>query len=121
MKHLFLIALGGSFGAVCRYSLTALLNYYHLASFWGTLAVNLIGCFLVGFLFPLISGNELLKLIFIIGFLGSFTTFSTYSLDNLELIRSGQVKTMLVYLLASNVLGILFAFLGYWLHTFVKS
>lgn len=82
----------------------------------GTLTVNLIGSALIGFLagwFFTASPSPNLKLFLMVGILGGFTTFSSFSLDNLNLIRDGQIRATVIYVLMSNVGGISLAFGGY--------
>ncbi len=84
----------------------------------GTLAVNLIGSAVIGFLAGWFLSapapvSQNLRLFLIVGILGGFTTFSSFSLENLNLIREGHIRTALVYILTSNVLGIGLAFGGF--------
>lgn len=77
---------------------------------FGTLTVNLVGSFLLGFFFELfdqILVDTEIKSFVTIGFLGAFTTFSTFSLESLNLFRSGEVKYGLINMAANNMLGII--------------
>lgn len=111
MKYLLFIALGGAGGAVSRYLLA---NYIHnLTSHhipFGTLAVNVLGSFMIGILYVLIIEKMLVhqdwRSILIVGFLGAFTTFSTFSLESINLLEQGQVTSALFYVLASVTLCI---------------
>ncbi|MCB9423304.1 MAG: fluoride efflux transporter CrcB [Ardenticatenaceae bacterium] len=111
------IAVGGAAGALLRYLVSGWAYALLGEGFpWGTLSVNLIGSFLIGFLWRLfdqvaISPNT--RTLIFVGGLGAFTTFSTYGLESLNLLRSGQYKLGLLNVLGSNVLGILFVFLGF--------
>ena len=111
------IAVGGAAGALLRYLVSGWAYALLGEGFpWGTLSVNLIGSFLIGFLWRLfdqiaIAPNT--RTLIFVGGLGAFTTFSTYGLESLNLLRSGQYKLGLLNMLGSNVLGILFVFLGF--------
>jgi fluoride exporter len=113
------VLLGGSLGAVCRYGVSvAAARLYGDAFPWGTLCVNLAGCFLIGLAFALgVERNVLspsLRLFFVTGFLGALTTFSTYALESMNLARDGQVTTAVLNLLANNVAGLLLVLAGMW-------
>ena len=94
------IALGGGIGAVLRYWITLLVQSWTGPGFpYGTLAVNVVGSLLIGFIVVFLHhryhGNEIVRLFLVIGVLGGFTTFSTFSLDTVYLIQSGfLVKAM---------------------------
>lgn len=116
MKFLYL-ALGGSIGAILRY-LVSLYSIKHLA--WGfpmgTLLVNLIGSFLIGFAFVFLGREQIalnLKVFLFIGIFGSFTTFSTYMFESYEFFKTGDIKMALSYIAISNVLGLLMVYLGF--------
>ena len=82
----------------------------------GTLAANLLGCLLIGFLWSLFEGSRLSnewRLFIFTGILGGFTTFSTLALETTQLARIGQWKTALVYVGLSNTLGIALAMAGH--------
>jgi CrcB protein len=88
------IALGGGIGAVLRYWIGLLVQSWTGPGFpYGTLAVNVVGSLLIGFVVVFLHhryhGNEVIRLFLIIGVLGGFTTFSTFSLDTVYLIQSG--------------------------------
>lgn len=93
---LFWVGLGGALGAISRYGLATWVSA-HLSSqffFIGTMACNVIGSFFIGILFiilPAVSmGSKALTPLLMVGFLGAFTTFSTFSLDTLKLISGGE-------------------------------
>ena len=116
---LLAVAAGGSVGSVLRYLVFYWFERQHTHLFpWPTLIVNLTGAFLIGFLwgiFDRVYVTPGMRMLIFIGVLGSFTTFSTFAFDIFSLIRDGEMRLMVVYLLASNVLGIGLAVGGYYL------
>lgn len=116
MKFLYL-ALGGSIGAILRY-LVSIYSIKHLV--WGfpmgTLFVNLIGSFLIGFAFVFLGREQIslnLRVFLFIGIFGSFTTFSTYMFESYEFFKLGDIKMALSYIAISNILGLLMVYLGF--------
>lgn len=106
-----MIAGGGALGAVFRFGLSEYI--YHLLdrSFpYGTLIVNMLGSFFIGLFFILIIERGFLPLewrsLIIIGFLGAFTTFSTFSIETLVLIESGELQRALLNIIFSVVICI---------------
>ncbi|MCK5896709.1 MAG: fluoride efflux transporter CrcB [Cocleimonas sp.] len=113
LLQLFAIMLGGAFGAAMRYLVSN--GVYTLLGRefpYGTLAVNVIGSFLMGILTVILMErgdiDPLLKLALLVGFLGAFTTFSTFSLDTLALINEGALPRAFLNII-TNVLICLFA------------
>lgn len=116
MLKLIYVGIGGALGAVLRYEVDGLIMGDTLHTFpWGTLAVNLIGCFIIG-IFYKVFYYELLhahfKNFIVTGFLGALTTFSSYSYATLMLFEHGRIYMGLFNLLMNNVLGIFLAFAG---------
>jgi len=115
--RLLLIFAGGGAGSVLRYGLTLLIHTRASSQFpWGTLAVNLIGCAAIGMLAALFDYRQVqpeLRLLFIVGLLGGFTTFSSFGYESLRLIEAGRWTHAGVYILTSNLLGIALASAGY--------
>lgn len=106
------IFLGGGVGALCRYVLSAWGNsLLHFMPF-GTLMVNLIGCFIAGFVYHILLQYEFLRLGLGIGFLGALTTFSTFSVEVIQLLQDKKFLEAGLYWSISTVLCIAFAFLG---------
>lgn len=116
MMKLLLIALGGALGTLARYGVSHMAYEKYSGLFpIGTLTVNLTGSFIIGLLWGIANGlsihSNLLAFLFV-GLLGGFTTFSSYSLETLNLLRDGDYKLALYSVLLNNVAGILLAFLG---------
>lgn len=111
MRYIF-ISLGGGLGALSRYFISLSFPLYAFFPY-ATLTVNLIGSFILGFLsFLYFQKKQLLKACLTAGFLGSFTTYSAFSLEVLELIQIGQLQTAIIYIFLSIGGGILLAFFG---------
>ncbi len=112
---LLIIAAGGALGAVARYSLSGWVQGLLSTSFpLGTMVVNILGSFLLGFVFYLLEGLALsaeTRSFLTIGFLGAFTTFSTFSYEALVLIQGGEWGRGGLYVGGSVLLG-LFGVLG---------
>ena len=111
-----LVATGGAFGAVLRYLLTNVSKLLFVSSIYGTIAVNILGSFLIGYFITSKFGNNLpenfIKFFLIIGFLGSFTTFSAFSYEVLDLINSKKYFTSFTYIFISIFICILSAYFG---------
>ena len=112
MKQLFLVGAGGFLGSVLRFSVSEWMARRYQDKFpAGTLAVNLIGCLLIGLLAGLAGRRNLLspdvRLLIITGFLGGFTTFSAFGLDTVSLLRRGKSGLALLYLGVSVFGGLL--------------
>lgn len=113
----FYVGLGGILGSVCRYLTAVVIAPINSSVFpFETLAVNLIGCFTLSFLaFLSISfwqHKENLRLAITTGFIGSFTTFSTFTLELMNLFKSGHYVLALTYMLLSLIGGLMLAWLG---------
>ena len=119
MLKILAIMTGGSIGAVSRYIIFMLVQRSEGPEFpTGTLAANLLGCLIIGFLWSLFEGTRLAhewRLFIFTGFLGGFTTFSTFARETTQLIKVGEWKTALAYVTLSNTLGIVLVFVGYFL------
>jgi len=109
MKHRLVIALGGAAGALARHWLSGLIRASSESHFpWGTLAVNLSGSFCIGVLYAIVVEKGAVhpdwRSVTMVGFLGAFTTFSTFSLETVALMENGQPLVALGYVFASVVL-----------------
>ena len=122
MQNAGLVFLGGGLGAVCRYLVTTQIGARFGTMFpWGTLSVNLLGSLLMGWILGLIllltertgSGlGEAARLLLTVGFLGGFTTFSSFSVETLTLLRGGSLFYALANIGMNVILGLLAAWLG---------
>jgi CrcB protein len=117
MKTLFLIGIGSSIGGMLRYVVSQQVQKGFLTTFpYGTLSVNILGCFLIGFVFALSDRGGLSqdwRLFLATGICGGFTTFSAFSNETLALLRDGQFLYAGLYVTLSVVLGLLATFFGY--------
>jgi CrcB protein len=111
---------GGSLGALSRYGV-ALLAVKLLGSRfpWGTIIVNLAGCFLIGLAFALAERgvnvmNPSARLFFVTGYLGALTTFSTFGLETVNAMRAGAHLVTAANFLSNNLIGAALVFLGMW-------
>ena len=117
MAKLISLILGGALGTLARYGLAGITYRVLGANFpYGTLAVNLTGCFLIGFLVVLTETKFLLgpnaRFLLMVGFCGAFTTFSTFILESANLIRDGETLRALLNVVGSVVLGFIFFRIG---------
>lgn len=106
MIQALLVAVGGAIGSLLRYYVGQwALRLMGPAFPWGTLAVNVVGCFVIGVFAELIArkfnASVDLRLLLITGFLGGFTTFSAFSLDAISLFERGEAVAGGVYIIAS--------------------
>ena len=118
MQKTIFIAVAGLIGTLFRYWLSGVVARQYGETFpWGTMAVNLVGCFLAGVVFYLTEERFLLspalRAALLIGFLGGFTTFSSYGLQTFTLLRDSQFGLATLNVAASNVLGLLMVWTGY--------
>lgn len=118
MTKLLLIAVGGAVGSVARYGTgTLLLRLTEKTLFpWGTLAVNLLGCLLIGYVNGLLDDRLIrpeYRFLLVIGVLGGYTTFSTFGWETMAMLRDGQHARAMAYVLANNVLGTLLVVVGW--------
>lgn len=115
IKFLYLF-IGGGIGAVLRYVLSGLIQRQSESLFpYGTLAVNLIGALIIGFLWEIfqnINVSTNIRIFIFIGLLGAFTTFSTFSLETVNLIKEKEYINALANILISNITCITLVFMG---------
>ena len=114
MKYILFIALGGASGTVSRYLLA---NWVH--GLWegklpmGTLLVNVLGSFAIGIVYVIVVERQLIHTdwrgVLMVGFLGAFTTFSTFSLETINLLEAGHPVHALLYMFGSAILCVVMA------------
>lgn len=118
MQKTILIGVAGLAGTLLRYWLSEFATNQHgWTSPWGTLAVNLIGCFAAGVVFffteERLLVSEAVRMMVLIGLLGGVTTFSAYALQTFALLRGGEVGLAILNVATSNVLGLFMVWIGY--------
>jgi fluoride exporter len=111
------VGVAGSFGAVLRYWLDGVVSRWLAGAFpWGTFVVNISGCFVIGFLSALLTGKFLphpvLRTAVLVGFVGAYTTFSTFGYETLQLLRGGAIALAFTNVAASVVAGLAAVWLG---------
>lgn len=115
--NIFLIFVGGGLGAVCRFTLTRGIDQLTLLRGFplGVLATNLVGCFLIGLAFGhfVQRPNEQATALLVTGFLGGFTTFSTFGKDTFLLLQDGLTLQALMNVALSVTLGVIAVGLGF--------
>lgn len=114
-----LVAVGGALGALGRYTAAGWVHAWAGDAYpWGTLVVNIVGAALLGFFYRtaealLISPGT--RAFVALGFLGAFTTFSTFSYETAALLQDGEWTAAALYSLGSVLLGLFGVFIGFWL------
>ena len=117
--NIFFVLAGGSLGALSRYGVSLLAASHFGTRFpWGTLIVNLTGCFLIGFIYTLGDRTSLVspsfRLFFMTGYLGALTTFSTYALETVNSARAADAVLTVVNFCCNNFFGAGLVLLGIW-------
>jgi CrcB protein len=117
MKILLFVGLGGGLGSIARYlSQKAVALYLPISFPYGTFFVNVVGCLLIGIFFGISEKANVLspeaRLFLTTGFCGGFTTFSTFALDGLMLLRDAQYFYFIFYVVLSILLGLAATFAG---------
>jgi CrcB protein len=118
LTKMVLVMMGGGLGSLSRYGITLLsIKLFGTRFPWGTLIVNLTGCFLIGLSFALAERSALMnptvRLFFITGFLGGLTTFSTYGYESFNAIYLGNQWIGIGNVVFNNVAGLILVFLGF--------
>ena len=128
--QIFYVFIGGGLGAICRYLATSAIGArFGLMFPFGTLFVNTLGSFLMalvlGFLLPLAKSThmlpESLRLLLTVGFLGGFTTFSSFSMETLTLIRGGSLFLAFANMGTNILLGLGAAIIGFYIASSVQG
>jgi len=117
IRHILLIGLGGSIGSIARYLCQRWVAYnWPHQYFWGTFAVNVIGCFLIGIFwgmhFRSFAANESWKLFLMTGLCGGFTTFSAFTLEGTGLLKENRIGMFFLYTAGSVLAGLLATYSG---------
>lgn len=125
MEKIIAIAFGGAIGSVGRYLISLAAGDYHTQTFpTGTFVANLLGCLLIGTfwsLFDRIQIDNTFRLFLFTGFLGGFTTFSTFARETVQLFKVGEHVQAIAYLALSNVSGLAMVAIGFTLgHKFLR-
>ena len=120
---LIFVGLGGAFGAMTRFCLSNFLKKAFVIKFLGPISlVNILGCFLAGCLYPLLTGHStFLKNFVLIGFLGAFTTFSSFMLEALETSFNSKIFFVFFQISLCNLLSFYSCFLGFQLSNTVQT
>ena len=118
MQKVLFIGLAGLAGTLFRYWLSGFVARQYGETFpWGTLVVNVVGCFLAGGLYYLLEERFLvsptLRSVILIGLLGGFTTFSSFGLQTFTLLRDGEFALATLNVTLSNFVGLLMVWIGY--------
>lgn len=118
LKDILFVGLGGGMGSILRYLTSRTVVHFvnEKYMYMGTFTVNIVGCFLIG----LLSGwmlshepeNQTFRLLFIVGFCGGYTTFSTFAFENVRLIETHQWSAFFIYTLLSIVVGMIAVWAG---------
>ncbi len=117
MKEIIAIMMGGALGATSRHLINIWVQRFAQGNFpIGTITVNLLGSFFIGLFGALLEHYKVAaeyRLFILTGFFGSFTTFSTFAREKAELLKIGDIKTVIIYVLTTNIIGVLLVFAGY--------
>lgn len=117
-QKLLVVAFGGALGALARYGLSGLASRLFGASFpWGTFAVNALGCLCFGIIFAMsehrLSISPQVRLLLLTGFMGAFTTFSTYAFESMQLMRDAQWLPAAANVVGQVVAGLVLVLVGF--------
>ena len=120
IKSLLIVGIGSFVGGALRYGISVLMRELCSKGFpWGTLAVNLLGCFTIGAIFALFgkygSTDNGWCLLLTTGVCGGFTTFSTFANESLQMVQNGNIGSFVGYVATSLIVGLALTALGYWI------
>ena len=117
MSNLIWVATGGAIGASLRYLSSITIKFIYPSFPFGTLFVNVLGSFIIGLLMNYLENRNIpenfIRYFIIIGLLGSYTTFSAFSFEVIDLVNNQKIFISLIYILLSVSSCLFFAFLGY--------
>lgn len=117
IKDIVFVGIGSGIGGICRYLISLSMSHSQGSFPWGTFAVNIVGCLLIGILWGLTSRFQHLapsfSLLLMVGFCGGFTTFSTFSKEGLMVLQNNNYALFALYIIGSVALGIAAVELGY--------
>lgn len=120
-QNLIWMAAAGAVGTLSRFGLATLVTKLAGAHFpYGTLVVNALGCFLFGLVWATTEGRDEVRLIVLVGFMGAFTTFSTFAAETGLMMRNAEWLKVGANLAAQNLLGFALFFAGVALAKFVR-
>jgi CrcB protein len=113
------VGIGSAAGGIFRFLITqSTRSIAPLFTFpISTLIVNFLGCVGIGFLFHSLKGRDPWSFVFIVGFLGSFTTFSAFSFETVQLLRSGEIKTALFNIFLQLFFCLIGTWMGHWIYS----
>lgn len=120
LKSLLIVGSGSFIGGAMRYLIsTYMKNMYGQGFPWGTLVVNLLGCFIFGIVFSIFSKHNATDnafcLLLTTGMCGGFTTFSAFANENIQMIQNGNIVAFVGYIAISIVVGFALTGFGYWI------
>ncbi len=117
IKTVILVGIGGGIGSISRYLCGLIVTKYFQTFFpVATFCINVLGCLLIGLLLGYFEKQHIsssnLKILFVTGFCGGYTTFSTFASENINLLQSGQALTALMYIMSSILFGLIAVWIG---------
>ena len=119
MEKLLWIVLAGGAGTAARYGIVSLFGRFnHAESFpWAIFTTNMVGCYLFGMVWQAAEDksvfNDHVRLAILVGFMGAFTTFSTFAFDNAQLVKTGRWGALALNLALNNGVGLALVFAGF--------
>jgi CrcB protein len=118
MKNIILVGIGGMIGSIARYLTSTYFGRLIPAAFpYGTFAVNVFGCLVIGIIYGLTERHSWFTgdwLIFLAaGFCGGYTTFSSFAVENVQLLQQSNYLTFALYSISSFTLGLIAVFIGF--------
>lgn len=116
---------GGALGSLSRYYVSGLSHKIFPGMFpWGTMVVNALGALVIGLLWGLFEIKNIspnMRMFIFVGFLGGFTTFSTFALETMNLLKENEIKMAVINVLANNILAIVFVFAGFFISKLILT